>query len=261
MTELTLCTLNCNGIRAAKKRGFHDWLAKHKPDVLALQEVRARPEQVSEEDLSPAGYNSRWVIAEKKGYSGVAMYSKQSVDSYSVGTGLDWSDSEGRYLRTDFEAGFSVCSLYLPSGSSSEERQTAKYEFMDHFLKFAKKMLREDRPIVIVGDLNIAHQDIDIHNPKSNAKSSGFLPDERAWFSKLLKQGWVDVFREQHGDDPGKYSWWSNRGRARELDRGWRIDYALASPEFAKLVTDTWIEKDAGLSDHAPVWTRFKKPE
>lgn len=260
MTDLTLCTLNCNGIRAAKKRGFRAWLRRHKPDVLALQEVRAWPEQVDDEFVSPPGYNSRWVTAEKKGYSGVALYTREPVDAYAIGTGLDWSDREGRYLRADFEAGYSVCSVYLPSGSSSEERQQAKYAFMDHFLSFSDGLLKEGRPIVLVGDLNIAHEDIDIHNPKGNQKSSGFLPEERAWFTELLGLGWIDVLRRQHPEGEGLYSWWSNRGRARELDRGWRIDYALASPEFAELVTDCWIDKKAGLSDHAPVWTKFRAP-
>jgi exodeoxyribonuclease-3 len=260
VTELTLCTLNANGIRAAAKRRFRAWLKRTRPDVLALQELRARRDQVPDEVASPPGYDARWLEAEKKGYSGVAVFSRLPVDAYSTGTGLPWSDAEGRFLRADFAAGFSVCSVYFPSGSSGEARQEAKYAFLDHFLGFADGLLADGRPVALCGDLNIAHTELDIWNPKGNAKNSGFLPEERAWLTKLLELGWVDVLRERRPTETGPWSWWSNRGRARELDRGWRIDYTLASPAFAELVTDCWIERKAGLSDHAPVWTRFRAP-
>lgn len=260
MTDFTLCTLNANGLRAAAKRGFRAWLRKRRPDVLCLQELRAGREQVEDELASPAGYATRWNAAEKKGYAGVALYTRLDVDRWSAGTGLGWSDAEGRYLRADFAAGFSVVSLYVPSGSSGAARQKAKDAFLAHFRPFARKLLREKVPIALCGDVNVAHEELDIHDPRGNAKSSGFLPEERAWLSGLLADGWVDVFRAQHPGEPGLYSWWSHRGRARELDRGWRLDYVLASPELARLARESWIEKRAGLSDHAPVWARFRMP-
>lgn len=252
----TLASLNLNGMRAAERRGFTEWLARTGPDVLCLQELRARPEQVAPEVACPAGYNTRWLPAEKPGYSGVALYSRVAADRYVVGSGLDWGDREGRVLRGDFDD-LSAVSLYVPSGSSSEERQSAKYRYMEHLLGFTAGLLREGRAIALCGDINIAHREIDIHNPRGNAKNSGFLPEERSWFDELLAQGWVDVLREQHPDARGLYSWWSNRGRAREKDLGWRIDYILASPALAPRVTRAWIEKDAGLSDHAPVWVEI----
>ena len=249
--------MTLNGIRAAEKRGFSRWLKRKQPDFLCLQELRAQPEQVDDALRQPAGYCSRWLNAEKKGYSVVSLCTRFAPDRYSPGTGLDWSDREGRALRADFEE-LSLISLYLPSGSSSEERQARKFEFMDHLFEWTAELLAEDRPIAICGDLNIAHDELDIHNPTGNKKNSGFLPEEREWFTRLLDQGWVDCLRERHPDEPGLYSWWSNRGRARELDRGWRIDYVLASPGLAGAVKDAWIEKRAGLSDHAPVWVEFE---
>ena len=254
----TLCTLNVNGLRAAAKRGFGDWLARKRPDVLCLQEVRARPEQVSDELRSPAGYSTRWLWAEKRGYSGVALYSREAADAYLPGCGIDWADREGRVLRGDFGDEV-IVSTYVPSGSSSEERQALKFSFLDAFPRFTKKLLKLDRPVALCGDVNIAHTELDIHAPKRNEKNSGFLPEERAWLTKLLRQGWVDVLRAQHPDEPGLYSWWSNRGQARAKDLGWRIDYVLMNPAFAERVTRAWIDKEAGLSDHAPVWVEYEE--
>lgn len=254
----TLCTLNVNGLRAAAKRGFGDWLARKRPDVLCLQEVRARPEQVSDELRSPAGYSTRWLWAEKRGYSGVALYSREAADAYLPGCGIDWADREGRVLRGDFGDEV-IVSTYVPSGSSSEERQALKFSFLDAFPRFTRKLLKLDRPVALCGDVNIAHTELDIHAPKRNEKNSGFLPEERAWLTKLLRQGWVDVLRAQHPDEPGLYSWWSNRGQARAKDLGWRIDYVLMNPAFAERVTRAWIDKEAGLSDHAPVWVEYEE--
>jgi len=254
--SFTLCTLNVNGIRSAHKKGFGRWLKRTEPDLLCLQEMRAWPDQVPAELRSPAGYNTRWINAQKRGYAGVALYSREAADSYSAGSGLDWSDSEARFLRGDF-ADLSVISLYLPSGSSGPERQARKFEFMEHILGKTRQLLRSKRPIAICGDLNVAHTELDIHNPRGNAKNSGFLPEEREWFTRLLRQGWVDTFRSLHPDEPGLYSWWSNRGQARAKDRGWRLDYVLTSPALAERAEEAWIEPKAGLSDHAPVWIRF----
>ena len=255
---LTVCTLNCNGLRSAANKGWLGWLEERRPDVLCLQEVRARPEQVPAEDRCPAGYNTRWLCAEKKGYSGVATYTRPPADAYRVGTGLAWGDAEGRVLATELED-LVVVNAYVPSGSSGEERLEAKFAWLDHFLGYTEALLESGKPTVLCGDFNIAHTEIDIHAPKRNEKNSGFLPEERAWFTGLLEQGWTDVLRSLHPDVPGLYSWWSNRGRAREKDLGWRLDYLLASPGLAPRARRAWIEKDAGLSDHAPVFATFAR--
>lgn len=252
----TLCSLNLNGIRAAEKRGFSRWLRRRAPDLLCLQELRAHQEQVPDKLACPEGYNTRWNSAQRKGYSGVAVYTRTSADRYASGSGLDWGDAEGRVLRADLED-LTIVSLYVPSGSNSAERQEKKFEYLDHLLGFTRKLVRGNRPVAICGDINIAHTELDIHNPVGNRKNSGFLPEERAWFGRLLRQGWVDVLREHHPDEAGLYSWWSNRGQARQKDRGWRIDYVLANRALAGRVEEAWIEKRAGLSDHAPVWIRF----
>jgi len=252
----TLCTLNLNGIRAAEKRGFSRWLKRTNPDYLCMQELRAWPEQVTPALASPAGYNTRWINAHKKGYAGVALYTKDAVDAYRVGSGLSWGDEEARVLRGDWEE-HSIVSLYIPSGSSGEQRQAKKFEYLEHIADFLKPLARSKRPVAVCGDFNIAHTEIDIHAPKRNAKNSGFLPEERAWLTALLKQGWVDIVRQFHPDEVGLYSWWSNRGRAREKDLGWRLDYVLMNKAFAERATAAWIEKKAGLSDHAPVWVEF----
>jgi len=258
--EFTLCSLNCNGLRAAEARGFARWLKRRRPDVLCLQELRAWPDQVRPELRAPAGYNARWTNADRRGYSGVALYSRAPADRYVSGSGLEWGDAEGRVLRADF-GDLSVVSTYVPSGSSGPVRQAAKLTWLDHFADFARGLVAENRPVALCGDLNVAHREIDIHDPRGNAKNSGFLPEERAWFDRLLAAGWVDVLRMLHPDGAGLYSWWSNRGRARELDRGWRIDYVLATPALAELAREAWIERRAGLSDHAPVWVRFGWPD
>jgi exodeoxyribonuclease-3 len=252
-----VCTLNCNGIRAAGRKGFEEWLQKHQPDVLCLQELRAWPEQVGPGLIQPEGYHSHWVNAQKKGYSGVAIYSKKPFDSVTEESGLAWGDAEGRFVMVEIGE-LVVVSVYVPSGSAKEERQRAKYEYMDHLYEKTGELLRQGRPVLVCGDINICHKAIDIHNPKGNAKNSGFLPEERAWFDSWLEQGWVDTQRALNPDMVGLYSWWSNRGRAREKDLGWRIDYLLANPSLASRAKEAWIEKKAGLSDHAPCFVRFE---
>ncbi len=255
----TLVTLNANGIRSADRRGFLRWLKRARPDYLCLQELRATREDVEDELYSPAGWNARWHCAAKKGYSGVALYSRSAPERYEVGHGFDHCADEGRMLRADFEE-LSVVSLYVPSGTSSAERLAIKLRYMELLLPQLGRLLAEKRPIAVCGDFNVAHTEIDLANPKSNAKNSGFLPEERAWFTKLLGLGWVDVVRKLHPGEKNLYSWWSNRGRAREKDVGWRLDYVLCSPELAPRVTKAWIEKKAGLSDHAPVCVELADP-
>jgi len=253
----TLATLNANGIRSADRRGFLRWLKRHRPDVLCLQELRALEQDVEDELRSPAGWNARWHPAAKKGYSGVGIYSREAPERYEQGHGFDLCADEGRGLRADFRD-LSVVSLYVPSGASKPERQALKFRFLDELLPWTRGLIAERRPMVLCGDFNIAHTEIDIHDPKGNAKNSGFLPEEREWFTRLLAQGWVDILREKHPGERGHWSWWSNRGRAREKDLGWRIDYCLCSPQFAPCVQRAWVEKKAGLSDHAPVWIEYE---
>jgi len=255
---LSVASLNVNGLRSAGRHGFLPWLDGARPDLLLLQEVRARPEQVDDALRSPAGWDSRWLCAEKPGYSGVSTLSRLPVQRHVEGCELDWADSQGRFLRSDFDT-LTTLNLYLPSGSSSEQAQARKDAFLEHFLAYAARLLDEGRPMLLCGDFNIAHTELDIHNPKGNAKNSGFLPHERAWMSELLALGWHDVLREQHVGEAGLYSWWSNRGRAREKDLGWRLDYVLATPDLAARVVDARVDKHAGLSDHAPVLVTFAR--
>ncbi len=252
----TLSTLNLNGVRSAASKGLRTWMEQSGADVHCLQEVRMQQGQLGADHRPPEGWHHHQVDAEKKGYSGVAVWSRLPVREAASHCGLPWADAEGRVLRVDLEPA-TVISLYLPSGSSGEERQARKEEFMEHMLGWSAELLREGRPVVICGDFNIAHTERDIHNPKANAKNSGFLPHERAWFSRLLDQGWVDVWRALN---PGaqEYSWWSQRGQARLLDRGWRLDYQLASPSLAaKARRAVIVGRQPALSDHCPVLVEY----
>lgn len=253
--SLTVATLNVNGLRSADRRGFRDWLTRRRPDVLCLQEVRAELADLEPGLRAPEGYAVCFTPAVKKGYAGTAVWVREGLDvEFDRGSGHGRGDEEGRL--TGARVGpFEVWSLYLPSGSSGPERQAWKYEYMDHIRPWFDG--RRGRPALVCGDLNIAHEAIDLKNWRSNQKNSGFLPEERAWFGELLRSGWRDSFREQN---PGvaAYSWWSARGRARENDVGWRIDYVLTTADVP--VREAWIEKDAGLSDHAPVWVRLEHP-
>lgn len=251
---MRITTWNVNGLRAALRKGFADHLRRVNPDVLLLQEVRALPEQLPMPWASPEGWDVRWHPAQKKGYAGVSVWSRKPMKV--LGTGLDEHDEdpEGRVLRVQVD-GVRVVSIYLPSGSSGDHRQAEKEKWMARFLPWARKAARSRVPTVLGGDFNIAHAERDIFYAKSNEKSSGFLPHERAWFGDLLGAGWRDVVRDEFGEVQGPYSWWSNRGQARALDRGWRIDYLLANRAAAKRFESAGIDREAGLavSDHAPV--------
>ena len=254
--SFVLSTANLNGVRAAARKGFPAWLAAQNIDALCLQEVRQVQAEMKGDTAPPAGWAGHQVDAEKKGYSGAAIWTRLPVTGVIPGTGLPEFDREGRMIRVNTPQA-DLISLYLPSGSSGEERQAAKDRFLDAFLPITQALLDEGRPIAICGDLNIAHTEMDIHNPKSNKDSSGFLPHERAWFSRLLAQGWVDLFRATHPADK-TWTWWSQRGQARALDRGWRIDYILCSPGLAARAEDCWITgREPAFSDHCPVNARF----
>jgi exodeoxyribonuclease-3 len=253
----TLCTLNLNGIRSAERRGFSRWLKRSRPDFLCVQELRATHDDVEDHLRSPLGYNARWSSATKKGYAGVGLYTRHAPDRSVVGTTFDHCADEGRVLRADFDD-FSLVSLYVPSGSSSPERQRIKMRYLECLLPWLSEILRDDRPIAVCGDINIAHTPLDLARPKQNVKNSGFLPEERDWFTQMLSLGWIDTVRAHNPDKPGLYSFWSNRGQARQKDIGWRLDYVLTNPAMHARTKRAWIEPKAQLSDHAPVWVEME---
>ena len=249
---MKIMTLNANGIRSATSKGFIEWMLKQRPDVVCLQETKAQEHQLSLEIQKPRGYSGFFHDAEKKGYSGVAIYCKKEPERVQVGLGWPDFDAEGRFLQADFGA-LSVISLYLPSGSSSPERQAVKFDFMERFLPILQKLHNDRRDYIICGDWNIAHKPIDLKNWRGNQKNSGFLPEERAWMDAVLdSMGWVDAFRAINPDSD-QYTWWSNRGRAWEKNVGWRIDYQIVSSSLKEAVTSAAIYKDQRFSDHAPL--------
>ncbi len=249
---LRIVTLNVNGIRSATKKGFLQWLEAQSPDVACVQELKATEEDLGPEMLAPAGLRGHFHPAQRKGYSGVAIYSRQAPDRVIHGVGIADIDAEGRYLQADF-GDLSVVSLYVPSGSSSDERLAAKFAFMERFNSRLEALARSGRHVVICGDWNVAHKEIDLRNWRSNQKNSGFLPEERAWLSGVIDEmGFVDVFRRLD-PRPEQYTWWSNRGQAWAKNVGWRLDYHLATPELAGRAARAEIYKTERFSDHAPL--------
>jgi exodeoxyribonuclease III len=249
---MRVLTFNVNGIRSAGRKGVYDWLAGQRADVICLQETKAQTEQMADALYNPKGYHCYYVDAEKKGYSGVGIYSKRKPDEIIVGYGSKEFDREGRYLETRFGK-LSVVSLYLPSGSSGEERQRAKFRFLGEFMPYLKGLKRKRRDYILCGDWNIAHKEIDLKNWRSNQKNSGFLPEERAWLDQLFDDvGYVDGFREIN-KDPDHYTFWSSRGEAWKNNVGWRIDYQILSPGLKGSVRKASIWKDSRFSDHAPL--------
>jgi exodeoxyribonuclease-3 len=246
---MRITTLNVNGLRSAERRGFSPWLARAKPDVLCLQEVRALPDDLPPELRAPSDYAVQWFAAQKKGYSGTAVWSRRKTVRHTVGTGHLRGDEEGRIVGVHLPK-LDVYSVYLPSGSNGEERQAWKDEYLDHVFPWMEQILRSGRPALVCGDLNIAHTPMDIRNAKSNEKNSGFLPRERAWLDKLVASGWRDLFREVNPQSQA-YSWWSQRMNAYNNDVGWRIDHIWATPSVRCSAVS--IEREARLSDHAPV--------
>ncbi|MEM7208128.1 MAG: exodeoxyribonuclease III [Pseudomonadota bacterium] len=245
-------TLNTNGIRSAARKGFFDWLPKQKADVVCIQETKAQIDQLSDEIFHPKGYRSYYLDAEKKGYSGVALYCKNEPREVIRGLGDELIDAEGRYLEARFDK-LSVISLYLPSGSSGDVRQEFKYRMMDMFLPYLKSLKRKRREFIVCGDWNIAHKNEDIRNWKGNKKNSGFLPEEREWLTTLFDQvGYIDAFRELPQEEH-EYTWWSNRGQAWAKNVGWRIDYQITTPGLKGKVKRTDIYRDERFSDHAPL--------
>ncbi|MBG6234858.1 exodeoxyribonuclease-3 [Pedobacter sp. CAN_A7] len=250
---MKIISYNINGIRAAVTKGFLEWLNAVNPDMVCLQEVKALPEQIPDiiTVIEQLGYTHYWFPAEKKGYSGVAIFSKIKPNHVEYGCGEEWIDKEGRVLRADFD-NFSLMSLYMPSGSSGDERQSKKYEFMKFFDGYTETLRKDFPNLIISGDYNICHTAMDIHNPKSNANSSGFLPEERAWMELFLNNGFVDTFRH-FNKDPHHYTWWSFRANSRAKNLGWRIDYHLATLPMLDKLENVTILPDVVHSDHCPV--------
>ena len=258
---LRIISLNLNGIRSACSKNVLDWAAAQRADVICLQELKAQVPDLCAGKHQPSGMHAHYHCADKRGYSGVGLWCRQPPDRVIEGLGHPEFDAEGRYIRADF-GNLSVISLYLPSGSSSPERQAAKFRFMDAFFPHLAALRAEGREVVICGDWNIAHREIDLKNWKSNQKNSGFLPEERAWMSRVLDElGWVDVYRRLYpaaGEEA--YTWWSNRGQAWAKNVGWRIDYQLATPGIAATACAASVYKDERFSDHAPLTVDYAWP-
>lgn len=247
---MKIITYNVNGIRSAIDKGFYDFLAQENPDVIGLQEIKALAEQVDTTRLKELGYKDYWYSAQKKGYSGTAIFCKQEPDFVQTGMGISAYDDEGRVLRADF-GDLTVLSCYFPSGSSGDTRQDVKMNFLNDFYIWANE-LRKSRPnLVIMGDYNIAHHNIDIHDPKGNKDSSGFLPEERDWMTKWFEAGYVDTYRHLYPTSQ-KYSWWSFRSGARGNNKGWRIDYISVSEPLRERIREAHLLNDAVHSDHCP---------
>ncbi len=249
---IRILTLNVNGIRSATSKGLFRWLRRAEPDVVCLQEVKADEVDIPEAVRFPVGLHGHFHCAQRRGYSGAALYSVKAPRAVRLGFGSQEFDCEGRYVEAEFRD-LTVISVYFPSGSSGPERQDAKYRFLAEFAPHLARLRASGREIVFCGDINIAHKEIDLKNWRSNQKNSGFLPDERAWLSQVFEQqGWVDVFRRLDGR-PEQYTWWSNRGQAWAKNVGWRIDYQIATPGIARRARHTEIYTAKRFSDHAPL--------
>jgi len=249
---MRIITLNCNGIRAAARKGFFNWLATVDADIVCLQETKAQIDQLTDPIFHPDNFHSYYFDADKKGYAGTALYCRAKPLKITKGLGFEIADSEGRYLQADFN-GFSVASLYLPSGSAGEERQARKLAFMGQYMQHMEMLRKDDREYIICGDWNICHKEIDLKNWKANKKNSGFLPEERQWLDELYYElGFIDAFRMVN-QDADQYSWWSNRGQARAKNVGWRLDYHVISPGLQDKVISAEIYTAQNFSDHAPV--------
>lgn len=251
---LRIISMNLNGIRSAWSKGAESWLKEKSPDIVCFQELKAQLSDLSTAQINPDGYYAYYHCAEKKGYSGVGLWSRKKPLQVLEGIGNKEFDAEGRYIQADFER-YSVISVYIPSGSSSQERQEAKFRFLEVFFEHLRALRAGGKEIIICGDWNIAHKEIDLKNWKSNQKNSGFLPEERAWFSDVLeKLNWVDVYRSLYPDQEGEaYTWWSNRGQAWAKNVGWRIDYHMATPGIAGHASRGEVFKGMRFSDHAPL--------
>lgn len=254
---MRIISYNVNGIRAAIKKGFADWLLSDPADIICLQESKATKEDVDHTVFEKAGYSSYWFTAQKKGYSGVVILTKQTPTAVFYGTGNEQSDFEGRVIRADF-GDITIVNAYYPSGTSGDERQAYKYIWLNEFNTYLEELKKTRPNLIVVGDYNIAHEAIDIHDPKGNKKSSGFLPEEREWMTQFLSNGWVDSFRQLHPETTGAYSWWSQRFPSVRLNnKGWRIDYICLTQELGKKLKAAAIYPDIKHSDHCPIYAEI----
>ena len=253
---MRILSWNVNGIRAADKKGFYDWFKKDQPDILCLQEIKAMKEQFPPHLRNTPNYNVYVRSAERKGYSGVATYAKEKPIDVKTGFGIEKFDDEGRILITEY-SGFVLFNIYFPNGKRDRERLEYKLDFYDTFLAYADNLKAEGKNIVVCGDFNTAHKEIDLARPKENEKISGFLPIERAWIDTFIDHGYVDTFRH-FNKEPGQYSWWDMKTKARERNVGWRIDYFFVNKEFISKVKNAFIMKDVMGSDHCPVGIEIK---
>jgi exodeoxyribonuclease-3 len=254
---MRIISYNLNGIRAAIKKGFLDWLKTHPADVICVQETRSVKDDVDHKQFTDLGYHNYWYSAQKKGYSGVAVFTKIKPDNVQYGTGHKVSDDEGRVIQLDFKD-VRLIIAYFPSGTSGDERQTFKYAWLDEFNVYLNQLKKKYPKLILCGDYNIAHKEIDIHDPKGNKNSSGFLPEERAWMTKFLDSGWIDSFRSFH-PEPHRYSWWSQRFPSVRLqNKGWRIDYINVTEPLKNDLKDAEIYPDIKHSDHCPVYLDIK---
>jgi exodeoxyribonuclease-3 len=246
-----LLSWNVNGIRAAQKKGFLAWLQKEQPDILGLQETKAEPAQLSAELLNAAGYTAYWSSAEKKGYSGTAIYTKPKPLAVRQGFDRPRFDREGRVVSAEYPA-FTLLNIYFPNGKKNQERLDYKMDFYAATLEYCQKLQKAGREIIICGDVNTAHREIDLAHPQENSGVSGFLPDERAWIDQLLASGFVDTLRQFHAE-PELYTWWDYKTHSRERNTGWRIDYFFVTRGLQKNLKDAFILADVAGSDHCPV--------
>ena len=254
---MRIISYNVNGIRAAIKKGFVEWLATDPADIICLQETKATQDDVNMDAIRALGYHDFWFSAQKKGYSGVAVFTKIKPDQVITGNGHTSSDEEGRVIQLDF-GDIRLINAYFPSGTSGDHRQSFKYEWLDEFYSYLNKLKKKKPNIILCGDYNIAHKEIDIHDPKSNKNTTGFLPEERAWLTKFLESGWIDTFRAFH-EEPHRYSWWSQRFPSVRLNnKGWRIDYITATESLRDRLKDAEIYPDVKHSDHCPVYLEIQ---
>jgi len=254
---MRIISYNVNGIRAALKKGFIDWLKQNPADVICLQETKAEKANVDHRLFNDLGYEDYWFSAQKKGYSGVAILTKIKPDHVEYGTGHKVSDDEGRVIQMDF-GDTRLINAYFPSGTSGDERQSFKYVWLDDIQAYLNKLKKKHPKIILCGDYNIAHKEIDIHDPKGNKNSTGFLPQEREWMTKFLDNGWIDTFRAFR-PEPHRYSWWSQRFPSVRLNnKGWRIDYINVTEPLKKNIKDAEIYPDIKHSDHCPVYLDIK---
>jgi exodeoxyribonuclease-3 len=252
LSQITLYSWNINGLRAAHRNGFLDWLQTTQPDILCLQETKCHPEQLAAELRQPPGYHTYWAWAEKKGYSGVALYSKQQPNSVQIGLGLPQYDREGRTIVAEYDR-FVLIGAYFPNGGRDHSRVPYKMTYKADFLAYCERLRQAGKQVVFCGDVNTSHREIDLARPKQNQKTTGFLPEERVWLDEIIEAGYVDTYRATYPEKTGAYTWWTAIGGARARNVGWRLDYFFVSKELWPQVAGVDIHTDVIGSDHCPV--------